>query len=67
MAINEIIEKRFKANLKLAREENPSMEYDACWRFAREWTIEDMASEIAKYIDNRWANQQELINKIFYS
>lgn len=66
MTINEIIEERFTYNLVLAREENPDMEDDEVWRFAREWTIEDMSSEIAKYIDNMWAGRQEAINQAFY-
>lgn len=68
------IDREFKKNLELAREEMLLDENDnnvedietQAWRFAKEWTEEDIASEVAKRIDRKQAAKQEAINQAFY-
>ena len=71
MTFEEYIEKKFEQNLELAREEielhdNSDDIETRAWRFATDWTQEEVAADIARYFGRKWAEQQEYLNKAFY-
>ena len=74
MTFDEYVNEIFQDNLLVAREE---VELDTnnndiedlerrAWRFAVEWTQDDIASRIGSSLEQRWWKQQDGINKVFY-
>ena len=69
MTLDEYIEKEFQSNLEIAQEEYIEDEDcddsrdKVCWNLASEWTQEEVSMYVAKYLDNKWASQQEVSNK----
>jgi len=73
MTLDEYINKEFQSNLELAREEMEATCPDdgtwserSAWNMAAEWTQEEVAMYVGKYLDNKWAGQQEATNKAHY-
>jgi hypothetical protein len=71
MTFDEYVDQEFCRNLELAREELAfeSFENDSerdAWNHAREWTLNDIEAKVASYIEKKWWNRQEYINKAFY-
>lgn len=74
MTFDEYIDREFQKNLELAREEVEMDDniYDVedlnrrAWRFAVEWTQDDIANQIGRKLEQRWWGIQENINKVFY-
>lgn len=67
---NYILEE-FKNNLELAREEL-QLNYEdddiecRAWRFATEWTQDEIANQVGRILGRKWDEKQDSINKAFY-
>jgi hypothetical protein len=76
MTFDEYVDQEFQKNLELAREElmleeedtHGEMEYSErrTWSVAIEWTQEDVANYVGTYLEEKWWEKQEGINKAFY-
>lgn len=76
MTLDEYVDKQFQENLELAREElaresedtHGEMEYSErrAWSVAIEWTQDDVSDYIGTYLEEKWWEKQEAINKAFY-
>lgn len=73
---NKFVEREFKKNLELAREEmaledeesHGEMEYSErrAWNVAVEWTQDDIANQIGRQLEQQWWAKQDAINKAHY-
>ena len=76
LTFEEYVDREFEKNLELAREElalesedtHGEMEYSErrAWNVAREWTEDDIVANVASYIERKWWNKQDVVNKVFY-
>ena len=71
MTFDEYIDKMFKQNLEIARDEANHIGDVDCsertiWNMGVEWTLQDVERYVEHHLEQKWQIKQEAINKVFY-
>lgn len=60
------IDKIYQEHLELARDEDPDISDCQAHSLATEWTQEDVARQVGRYLDQKYWQKQDLINKAHF-